>query len=87
MNKIEFYGNKNVVHARVRYFRKLKKLSQNQIAARLQTMNVNIDQRGISRIENNERIVTDYELVCLCRALRVTVEEMLSDFYEQYPDD
>lgn len=49
-------------------------------------MNVNIDQQGISRIENNTRIVTDYELACICRALRVTVEEMLADFYEEFPE-
>ena len=46
-------------------------------------MNINIDQQGISRIENNTRIVTDYELACLCRALGVTVEEMLADFFDK----
>ena len=87
MKKIEFYDNKNVIARRVRYFRKRKKLTQGQVAARLQTMNVNIDQRGVSKIERNERIVTDYELACLCRALGVTEQEMLSDFYETYPED
>ena len=43
-------------------------------------------QRLVSRIEHNLRIVTDYELACFCRALWVTEREMLSDFYEQYPE-
>lgn len=86
MKKINFYENKNVISRRVRYFRNLRKISQEQLVARLQVMNVNIDQQGISRIENNTRIVTDYELACLCRALRVTVEEMLADFYEEFPE-
>ncbi len=86
MKKIEFYDNKNVISKRVRYFRKQRKLTQGQVAARLQTMNINIDQRGISKIENNRRIVTDYELACLCRALGVTELELLSDFYEAFPE-
>ena len=86
MKKIQYYGNKNVISKRVRYFRNLKKITQEQLVARLQVLNINIDQQGISNIENNSRIVTDYELACICRALGVTVEEMLADFYEEYPE-
>lgn len=86
MKKIVYYDSKNVIYKRLRYFRKQRKISQEQLAARLQTMNINIDQQGLSKIENNRRIVTDYELACLCRALGVTEREMLSDFYEQYPE-
>lgn len=86
MRKINYYGNSNVISKRVLYFRKLRNISQEQLAARLQVMNINIEQQGISNIENNSRIVTDYELACLCRALGVTLEEMLSDFYEEFPE-
>lgn len=84
MKKISFYDNKNVIHDRLRYYRDLRGLSQGQVVAKLQTMNVNIDQQMLSRIENNLRMVTDYELACLCRVLNVTEQEMLSDFYEKY---
>ncbi len=57
-----------------------KKLSQEELAAQMQLMNVNIDQQMISKIENNKRIVTDYELVCFSRILEVEPEELLSDF-------
>jgi len=86
MRKINYYDNSNVISKRVRYFRKLRNISQGQLAARLQVMNINIEQQGISNIENNSRIVTDYELACLCRALGVTVDEMLADFYQEYPE-
>lgn len=86
MKKINYYQNKNVISKRLRHFRKLRRLSQEQLVARLQVMNVNMDQQSISKIEHNARIVTDYELACLCRALGVTVEEMLSDFYEEFPE-
>ena len=87
MNEVVFYGNKNVIYKNLRYFRKKQKLSQGELAAKLQVMNVNVTQQIISRMEQNRRIVTDYELACLCRALGVTEQEMLSDFYEEYPKD
>lgn len=86
MNAVVFYDNKNVISGKVRYYRKKRKLSQDQLAAKLQVMNVNIDQQMISKIERNKRIVTDFELACLCRALRVPLADMLSDFYEKYPE-
>ncbi len=46
----------------------------------MQTMNVNIDQQMISKIEKNQRQVTDYEFACLCICLKVSADEMLSDF-------
>ena len=86
MNEIIFNGNKNVICKNLRRFRKERGLTQDQLAARMQVMNVNLAQGLISRIEHNGRIVTDYELACFCRTLGVTVEEMLSDFYEEFPE-
>ena len=86
MNAVLFYDNKNVICGKMRYYRKKRKLTQAQLAAKLQVMNVNIDQQMISKIERNKRIVTDFELACLCRALHVPLTEMLSDFYEKYPE-
>lgn len=81
MKKIEYRGNNNVVGRQLQLYRKKAKLSQKDLAARLQVMQVNMDQQMISRIERNERIVTDYELACLCMILKTTPQEMLADFY------
>ena len=87
MGKITFNGDKNVIHARLRYYRELRGMSQEQVVAKLQIMNVNIDQQMLSKIEHNLRMVTDYELVCLCRVLQVTERDLLADFYEKYPSE
>jgi len=84
MKKISYYDNKNVIHSRLRYYREAQGLSQEQVAAKLQVLNVNIDQQSLSRIEKNQRMVTDYELACLCRVLNVSEADLLSDFYEKY---
>lgn len=81
MKKIAYEENKNVIHARLRYYRKLRGLTQGQLVAKLQVLNVNMDQQMLSRIENNRRIVTDYELACLCKVLNVTERDLLADFY------
>lgn len=87
MKKIAYDSNKNVIHARLRYYRSLRGLTQEQVVAKMQVMNVNMDQQMLSKIENNRRIVTDYELACLCRILNVTERELLADFYDGVPPE
>ena len=81
MKKIALHGSKNVIHAQLRRYRELRKLTQDQVAAKLQVMGVNIDQQALSRIEHNQRMVTDYEFVCLCQVLQVSERDLLADFY------
>ncbi len=54
-------------------------MSQQGLAAKLQLMGVAIDQQAISKIEKNRRIVTDYELLCISRALGVDAAWLLGD--------
>ncbi|MBR2724738.1 MAG: helix-turn-helix transcriptional regulator [Ruminococcus sp.] len=58
-------------------FREQQGISQSNLAAKLQTMNVNIDQQMISKIEKNKRQVTDYELLCIAVCLSVTPNDLL----------
>ena len=80
MKKIIFYNNKNIIYARLKEARKKKQLSQSELAAKLQTYNINVDQQIISRIEKNERMVTDYEIACICKCLEISYEWLLQDF-------
>ena len=87
MKKIQFDNNKNVITERLKAFREKAGLSQHQLAAQMQTIGINIDQQMISKIENNQRQVTDYELACFCSILNISLEDMLADFYEKYKKD
>ena len=77
MKKILFENQKNVVGTQLKLQRIKKGLSQSQLAAKVQTLGVSLDQQMISKIEKNDRIVTDYELACLCHVLDTTPGEML----------
>ncbi len=82
MKQIIFGDKKNIIGEKLAEIRKHKNLSQHELAAKMQILNVNIDQQMISRIEMNKRQVTDYELACFCFCLNIKPNEMLSDFYE-----
>ena len=78
MYSMQFQNQKNLVAERVVQKRREQSLTQNELAARMQTQGANIDQQNISKIERNLRIVTDYELLCLSRALSVDVYWLLT---------
>lgn len=80
MKQITFGGNKNIIGKKLHEIRKSKSISQSDLAAKMQTMNINIDQQMISKIEKNQRQVTDYELACFCVCLNVSADELLSNF-------
>ena len=84
MKKLSYVNNqKNVIGKSLRRIRKKQKVTQLDLAARMQVLGVNVDQQAISNIENNRRIVTDYELACFCKALRCTEQELLQDFHDK----
>lgn len=72
-----YHGKKNVCGQRVRELREKMKITQTEFAARLQICDVWLDQKAISRIELEERIVTDYELWAMATVLQVDMKDLL----------
>ena len=77
MKIYDFNGSKNICGNRIKEARKAKKLSQQELAAKLQLEGVIIERDSISRIEIGTRFVADYELLAMCRVLNVTAEYLL----------
>ena len=78
--KIYWYkGSKNIIGARVKEARKMNKpaLTQENLAAKLDFMDIKLDRISISRIESGDRFVSDYEVVALAKSLGVTLEWLL----------
>ena len=82
MRQITFGENKNIIGESLRQRRRAAHLSQMDLAARMQTLGVNIDQQMISRIERNSRQVTDYEFACFCLCLHTDPNELLASFFD-----
>ena len=79
MKIYDYNGRKNICGKRVKEARKKCKLSQSDLAAKLQIEGVIIERDSISRIESGTRFVTDYELKLLSKILRVDILWLLNE--------
>ena len=73
---------KNIVGARIRKARTDAKppMTQTDLVARLQIEGLkDIDQPIVSRIEKGERLITDYEIKAMAKALKVSVGWLLNE--------
>jgi len=77
MKIYDYKGRKNLCGDRVREARARKKITQADLAARLQVAGVIMERDSVSRIEIGTRFVTDYELAVLSDVLGVYVEWLL----------
>ena len=67
----------NMCGRNVARFRKEMKISQRELADRLQLISLDVDKNAVQRIESGQRFVTDIELVALSRVLNKGFEELL----------
>ena len=74
MKIYDYNGRKNLCGERVREARARRKITQADLAARLQVAGITMERDSISRIEIGTRFVTDYELVVLSEILGVSLE-------------
>ncbi len=66
----------NMVGEKVRKLRIERKMSQQMLSDRLETLAIYICRGSISRIEDKQRTVTDIELYGLAKVLGVKIEEL-----------
>jgi len=74
----DYDGKANIVGKKIYALRKQQKLSQEELAAKMQLNNIEISQKVISRIERQERFVTDYELLVFSQVLGVSLYDLFS---------
>ena len=79
MGRIVDGENKNVVGKRVRKFRIEKGWSQEQLSIKLETVAVYICRGSVSRIEDQSRTVTDFELYGLSKVFNRPMESFFED--------
>jgi transcriptional regulator with XRE-family HTH domain len=69
-------GRNNIVGVTVREYRKQLRISQRELADRLQIIGLDIDKNAVQRIESGQRFITDIELIYLAQVFNITVEEL-----------
>ncbi len=79
MKIYDYNGKKNICGDRIHEARRRARLTQSELAARLQVEGINIERDSVSRIEIGTRFVADYELRVLASVLKVSVAWLLGD--------
>lgn len=69
----------NMVGGKVRKLRLERRMSQQMLSNKLETLAIYICRGSISRIEDRQRTVTDIELFGLARVLGVSIQELFED--------
>ncbi len=81
VNSVKIYdygGKKNICGDRIREARVVQRMSQSELAAKMQIAGIAIERDSISRIENGTRFAADYELKLFAKVLNVDVVWLLT---------
>ena len=79
MKLYSYQGRCNLSGERIRQAREEERLSQEQLAAKLQLLGMEITQKSISRIETGLRVVPDFELQFFAKALNRSIIWLLDN--------
>ena len=79
MKIYSYGGKKNLCGRRIRMARAEKRITQSNLAARVQTQGITLERDSISRIEIGTRFVTDYELKIFAKVLGVSMEWLTAE--------
>ena len=82
MKIYDFGGAKNISGDHIHQARTAMRLSQADLAARMQVNGVTIEREAISKIETGSRFVTDYELLIFAKVLSVSMEWLTGQTHE-----
>ena len=69
-------GRNNICGVKIAAFRKEMRISQRELADRLQLIGLDIDKNAVQRIESGQRFITDIELVFIAKALNKSIYEL-----------
>ena len=70
-------GRNNLCGKNIAFYRKNMKISQRELADRLQLAGLDVDKNAVQRMEAGKRFITDIELVVLCRVLQTSPDDLL----------
>ena len=70
-------GRNNICGKKIAKYRTDMKISQRELADRMQLVGIDIDKNAIQRIECGKRFVTDIEIIAFSKVFEVKFEDLL----------
>ena len=71
-------GLNNICGKNIAKFRIELKISQRELADKMQLVGIDIDKNAIQRIECGKRFVTDIEIIAFTKVFNITYEDLLN---------
>ena len=72
-------NNVNIVGSNIKKIREAKNFSQPDLCNKMQLLGVTMYIADIYEIENNKRLVKDFEVKAFCNALNITYDVLFDD--------
>lgn len=69
----------NIIGTNLKKIRTEKNISQSDLCTKMQLLGVNMFIADIYEIENNKRLVKDFEVKAICLALNVSLEDLYNN--------
>ena len=66
----------NITGKNIKKIRKDKKITQEDLCARMQVMGYQISRSDISKLENGKRFISNFEVVGFAQALKIDILEL-----------
>lgn len=70
-------GDKNIIGSKICAIRKERGIKQKELLAQLQVLGMDISPTSLSMLEGQHRLVQDYEVVIIAKALGLDANELL----------
>lgn len=70
-------GLNNVCGKNISFFRTNMKISQRELADRMQLVGIDVDKNAIQRIECGKRFVTDIEIIAFAKVFNISYDKLL----------
>lgn len=78
MKSNSFNDNVNVIGNNLKIYREQQNISQERLCDKLALLGITLYKNDIYRIENNKRLVRDFELWGIAKTLNVKIEQLLT---------
>lgn len=76
MKNSRFEDKINIIGQNLKKYRTELKISQEQLCNKLSLLGITLYKNDIYRIENNKRVVKDFELLGIAKSLNVKIEDL-----------
>ena len=75
----ELQNSFNLTVKNIKKFRKEKKITQEDLCARMQVMGFKISRSDISKLETGKRFISDFEVLGFANALKVSILDLYKE--------